>query len=68
MSAIVLSVPGMSCDHCRAAVEREVGAVRGVSRVAVDLEAKRVAVDGHAAEDELVAAIAEAGYEVAGRV
>lgn len=58
-------VTGMSCDHCRVAVETEVGAVPGVTGVTVDLAAGTVRVEGDA-DDRLVRdAIAEAGYEVA---
>ena len=34
---LTYSVPGMSCDHCRAAVTAEVEQVTGVSTVDVDL-------------------------------
>lgn len=58
-------VTGMSCDHCRVAVEAEVGAVPGVTGVVVDLAEGTVRVEGDA-DDRLVRdAIAEAGYEVA---
>lgn len=60
-------VPGISCDHCKRAIEAEVGAVPGVRRVTVDVTAKTVEVDGDAPDDAVVAAIVEAGYEVAGR-
>ncbi len=61
---ITYSVPGMSCGHCRTAITAEVGAVPGVETVAVDLEAKLVAVSGEHLDDAaLVAAIDEAGYE-----
>ena len=63
---LVLSVPGMSCGHCEAAVKREVGEVAGVSAVDVDLALKRVTVRGTDLDrDEIVAAIDEAGYDVA---
>ena len=39
-------VPGMHCEHCEAAVREEVSAVPGVESVEVDLETKRVDVDG----------------------
>lgn len=59
-------VEGMTCGHCVAAVEEEVGAVPGVLSVAADLDTKRVAVQGEGfAEAEVRAAIAEAGYEAA---
>ena len=60
-------VPGISCNHCKAAIEAAVGEVAGVSSVNVDVAAKSVAVvsaDTVAAGD-LVAAIDEAGYDIA---
>jgi copper ion binding protein len=66
LQQLVFSVPGMSCGHCEAAVTREVGAVAGVAAVDVDLDSKLVTVRGEALDrDEIVAAIDEAGYDVA---
>ena len=60
------SVPGVSCDHCRAAITAEVGTLPGVADVEVDLEAKRVSVAGSQLDDAAIrAAIDEAGYDVA---
>jgi copper chaperone CopZ len=60
----VYSVSGMSCDHCRAAVESRVSSVPGVTAVAVDVARGTVLVEGQA-DDALVRdAIVEAGYEV----
>jgi copper chaperone len=60
------TVPGIHCDHCKAAVSRELEAVAGVESVAVDLENKLVSVTGSDLDDTaLRAAIDEAGYEVA---
>jgi len=59
------AVPGITCGHCRAAIEREVGAVAGVTEVVVDVDARRVRVIG-GAEDAVRAAIVTAGYEIAG--
>jgi copper chaperone len=60
------SVPGVHCDHCRAAIERELTTIAGVSSVAVDLEAKTVSVTGEPLDDATIrAAIDEAGYDVA---
>jgi copper chaperone CopZ len=56
----------MTCGHCEAAVKREVGAVAGVSGVAVDLDSKDVTVSGTELDREaIVAAIDEAGFDVA---
>ena len=61
------AVRGMTCEHCRAAVMEEVGALPGVASVHVDLAAGRVAVAGDGVDDAAVrAAVDEAGYEVVG--
>jgi copper chaperone len=61
------TVPGMSCDHCVAAIGDEVGQVAGVESVVVALETKQVTVRGRDLDDAaLRAAIDEAGYEAAG--
>jgi copper chaperone len=57
-------VPGMHCDHCTAAVTRELEGVRSVRTVEVDLETNLVTVGGDGLENAtLVAAIDEAGYD-----
>lgn len=62
---LVYGVSGMSCEHCRAAVSEEIGALAGVERVEVDLDARRVTVRGGPLDDEAIRrAIADAGYEV----
>lgn len=60
----VLNVPDMSCQHCIDAITSEVSKVGGVSSVSIDLEAKTVSVVG-GASDAIVAAIDEAGFDVA---
>lgn len=61
---ITYTVPGMTCSHCKEAVSEEVSTVAGVASVAVDLEAKSVAVRGRVLDDDAIrAAIREAGYE-----
>ena len=40
-----LNVEGMSCSHCENAVKKSVGALNGVSSVAVDLKGKKVMVE-----------------------
>jgi len=66
MSALTFTVPGMTCGHCEAAVKGEVGKVAGVADVAVDLGTKLVTVSGDGLDEAaIVAAIDEAGFEVA---
>lgn len=67
MTELTYAVPGVSCDHCRHAISTEVARVAGVDAVEVDLERKVVVVRGDAlADDEIRAAIDEAGYDVEG--
>jgi copper ion binding protein len=58
-------VPGVSCQHCVAAVTSEVSKLAGVERVQVNLDTKIVTVEhGDAvAPAQIVEAIKEAGYE-----
>jgi copper chaperone len=63
---ITYRVPGMTCDHCKHAVSSELGSVAGVSGVEVDLDTELVTVTGEGlADNDLRAAIEEAGYEAA---
>jgi copper chaperone len=65
MTMRTYDVPGISCGHCKTAIETEVGALAEVVTVTVDVDARTVAVDGDATEAAVRAAIDEAGYEVA---
>jgi len=58
-------VPGISCGHCRTAIDGEVGQVAGVDAVTVDLEGKRVTVTGAFDDAAVRDAIDNAGYDVA---
>lgn len=58
------SVPEVSCGHCKAAIEREVADVAGVTAVNVDVDAKTVDITG-GDEEAVRAAIVEAGYDIA---
>jgi copper chaperone len=59
--SVTYRVPGMTCEHCKAAVTEELSAAPGVESVAVDLDAKLVEVSGATLDDAaLRAAIDEA--------
>ena len=66
MGRHVFEVPGISCGHCKTAIETEVAGVPGVDRVTVDVERRLVEIEGLAEGPDVVAAINDAGYEVAG--
>ena len=68
MTTRLYSVPGISCGHCKAAIEDQVGKVAGVERVEVDVEAKTVRVEGAASDQAVRGAVDDAGYEVAGLI
>ena len=60
------TVTGMTCEHCKASVSEEISEIAGVSGVEVDLPTGRVTVTGEdVSDDAVVAAVHEAGYEVA---
>jgi copper chaperone len=60
------TVDGMTCGHCVAAVTEELSKLDGVSHVDVDLRSGRVTVesDGPLADDDVAAAVDEAGYTI----
>ncbi|KAA0257799.1 copper chaperone CopZ [Deferribacter autotrophicus] len=66
MAKIVIGVEGMSCHHCKMAVEKELKSLDGVLNAIVSLEAKNVEVeydDEKVTIEQLKEAIEEAGYE-----
>lgn len=63
----IFTVTGMTCSHCVASVREEVAEVAGVTDVHVDLASGRLTVAGDGfTDDEITAAVADAGYTVAG--
>ena len=57
-----LSIPDMSCGHCKAAVTTALTSVPGVVTVDVDLAGKTARVEGDAPLPALLAALDQAGY------
>ncbi|MDP3984876.1 MAG: copper ion binding protein [Acidimicrobiia bacterium] len=67
MTEKTLSVPSVSCDHCKMSIEDALNTVDGVTTATVDIPAKTVelAFDEEAVTlDRIVSAIQDAGYEV----
>jgi copper chaperone len=63
-----LSVEGMSCGHCKAAVEGELRALPGIEKADVDLATGTVEVcydESEVRTEDLRGAIERAGYRVA---
>lgn len=67
MGQEIINVEGMSCDHCKNAVESALAKINGVSAAEVDLEKEQVRVDYN--EDkvqlsDMKDAIEDQGYDV----
>ena len=58
----VLCVEGMSCNHCKASVEKALKGVVGVESVTVDLVTGEVVVTGAFDSDEAVKAVETIGF------
>lgn len=66
--SVVIKVTGMSCNHCKMAVEGALKRLTGVSEATVDLPAGQVKVEydpGQVGVEQMKASIKEAGYEPA---
>lgn len=57
-----LSVPDMTCGHCKASVTQALSALAGTAQVDVDLTTKTVRVDGSADPAQMVKALDAIGF------
>jgi len=63
----IIIVNGMSCGHCKEAVEKAVKALNGVKEAVVNLDAKNVCVvydSTSVSRVDIEKAIVDAGYEI----
>ncbi len=63
----IVTVPDMSCKHCKMTIEHAVKGLPGVKNVNADPDTKKVEIDyddNTATLDAIKRAIEEAGYEV----
>ena len=68
MTEKTFDVAGMSCGHCKAAVEDELNELSGVEKANADVARGTVEVsydEGTVTTEDLLGAIEEAGYTVA---
>ena len=68
METQTLSVPDISCDHCKMSIEGATSVLAGVTESTVDIPGKTVTISYEADAvglDEIVSAIEEQGYDVA---
>ncbi len=62
----LVSIEGMSCNHCKMNVEKALKEIDGVEEVNVSLEEKNaiIKLNKEVSDSEIKSAIQEAGYEV----
>ena len=66
MSTTTYTVTGMTCGHCELSVKEETSEIKGDTDVTADPTPGAVTVTGEGFnDDQVAAAIAEAGYELA---
>jgi copper chaperone len=69
MTQITLSVPDISCGHCKSSIEGAVTTMEGVGKAVVSIDDRNVDIEYDPSKVDLstiVTAIDEQGYEVKG--
>ena len=66
MTTRTLSVPDISCGHCKSSFEGAVGALEGVSRVEVSVDDRKIDVEfaDIVTKEAIVSAVEAQGYDV----
>jgi copper chaperone len=68
MTSKTLSVPDISCEHCKSSIEGAVAELTGIESVEVHIDPKTVDLsfdDAAVSLDTIIGAIEESGYDVA---
>jgi copper chaperone len=58
----LLSVPDMTCGHCKASVTTALQSLPGTTAINVDLTTRHVTVEGTTAPEALLAALNQIGF------
>lgn len=66
--AVVYTVEGMHCSHCKASVEQVVRNLKGVTSAEANPGAKTLAVTGTASAEEIRKAVESVGFVFKGEV
>jgi uncharacterized membrane protein YraQ (UPF0718 family) len=65
----MISVEGMTCNHCRSTVERNLATIEGVEEVEADLQTGHVKIGGNGINLEKIATmVKELGYHFKGKI
>ncbi len=67
MAEKTVNIPDMSCGHCLATIQRELGEIAGVKSVEGDVAGKKITVSWEAPADwnQISATLKDAGYPAA---
>ena len=57
-----ISVPDMSCEHCKRTLSTLLSTIKGVDSFEVDLDSKQIRIEGDVDWDRVETAIKDAGY------
>jgi copper chaperone CopZ len=68
MEKQIITVHGMTCNHCVASVERSLSALEGITKIDIDLPNAKVLIEGdHIDLQQIKEKVEEIGYEYAGK-
>lgn len=60
----IINVEGMTCNHCKMNVEKNVQKIQGIKNVIANINDKTVTIEGEANWEEVKNTISELGYQV----
>ncbi|MCL3782000.1 heavy metal-associated domain-containing protein [Prolixibacteraceae bacterium JC049] len=63
-SQLVLVVDGMTCNHCKNSVEKNISALNGVQSVTVNLANKTVVINGTVSPEKIRQTITQLGFKI----
>jgi len=68
MEKTTFSIPNISCGHCVMAIKRELGELKGISKVEGDPAKKEITItwDAPASMDQIKSTLKEINYPAAG--
>ncbi len=64
---MVLTVPDMSCNHCKLTIHNALREVDGVEDVKIDIPQRQVEIIGQPAAETVLMAVEKAGYHISNR-
>ena len=66
MNKKIISIEGMSCNHCKMSVKKALNSLEGVAKVEVSLENKNAIIESsiNVENSKIEEVITEAGFEV----